>query len=183
MEILYGTKGGREPGDAAKAGKPRTLRFAASFLRELSDYATLRRAKAAGLFKAGHPGCPVPPQLFLSERTGEAITAAALYKAWHACESLPYPGFSPHIGRHSFACLTLLRLLQEEMALTAGTLGAVPRSTLLEHARNLVGVYIRPVLGHASETTTERYLGWIADHVWVAEHRGAWSAYLDGADG
>ena len=136
MEILYGTKGGREPGDAAKAGKPRTLRFAVSFLRELSDYAALRRAKAAALFIAGHPGCPVPPQLFLSERTGEAITAAALYKAWHACESLPYPGFSPHIGRHSFACLTLLRLLQEEMALTARTLGAGPRSTLLEHARN-----------------------------------------------
>ncbi len=182
MEIRYGTKGSREPGDAAKAGKPRTLRFAASFLRELSDYAALRRAKAAVLFKAGHPGRPVPPQLFLSERTGEPITAAVLYKAWHACESLPYPGFSPHVGRHSFACVTLLRLLQEETALMARTTDAVPRSTLLEHARNLVGNYIRPVLGHVSEATTERYLGWVADHVWVAEHRSAWSAYLDAAD-
>ena len=183
MEICYGTKGSREPGDPAKAGKRRVLRFAVSFLHELSSYAALRRAKSLAQFKATHAGHPVPPQLFLSERTGEPVTAAALYKAWHACECLPYPGFSPHIGRHCFACLMLLRLLSEEMAVMTRTLEEVPRSMLLDHARNLVGNYIRPVLGHVSEETTERYLGWVADHVWVAENRNAWSAYLDIADG
>jgi len=183
MEICFGTKGSREPGDPAKVGKRRTLRFAVTYLQEIASYASLRRAKAAALFRAGHPGEPVPPQLFLSENTGEAITAAALYKAWHACGSLPYPGFSPHIGRHTFACLMLLRLLRDEMATMQHALNEVPRSMLLDHARNLVGNYIRPVLGHVSEETTERYLGWVADHVWVSENRAAWAAYLDVADG
>jgi endonuclease/exonuclease/phosphatase (EEP) superfamily protein YafD len=77
----------------------------------------------------------------------------------------------------------LLRLLRDEMATMQHALNEVPRSMLLDHARNLVGNYIRPVLGHVSEETTERYLGWVADHVWVSENRAAWAAYLDVADG
>jgi integrase len=182
MDICYGTKGARKPGDATKIGKSRTLRFEVSFLQELSSYASLRRAKAVTLFKARHADCPVPPQLFLSERTGEPITPAALYKAWHACEKLPYQGFSPHAGRHTFACLTLLRLLREETELIASSLETMPRSTLMAHAGNLIDTYIRPTLGHVSETTTNGYLSWIADHVSVAAHRNDWSEYLDDAN-
>ena len=91
MEICYGTKGSRKPGDVTKIGKSRTLRFGISFLRELCSYASLRRTKAIALFKARHAGCPVPSQLFLSEQTGEPITPAALYKAWHACKHFCRP--------------------------------------------------------------------------------------------
>jgi integrase len=182
MEICYGTKGGRSPGDPDLKGKPRTLRFAPAFLRELVNFKQLRRPKALALFRASHPGQPIPPQLFLSERSGEPITKAVMYKAWTECDTLPFPGFSPHTGRHAFACFTLLRLLDEETKLIARAGGAVPRSTLLQHAGNLISIYIRPVLGHISDETTERYVDWLADHLWVAEYRASWSAYLRGCD-
>lgn len=182
MEILYGTKGSRVAGDPEKKGKPRTLRFTVAFLQELTNYKQLRRAKALSAFRSLNPGRPLPEGLFLSERTGEPVTPAALYKAWHECASLPFPGFSPHIGRHTFACFTVLRLIRDETALIAKTIDSVPKSLILQHATNLIDIYIRPVLGHVSERTTERYLDWVADHLLVAEHRAAWASYLDGAD-
>ncbi len=180
MDICYGTKGSRTVGDRERRGKGRTLRFTPAFLQELVNYKQLRRAKALAAFRSHHPGRPPPPQLFLSERTGEPLTPAALYKAWHECDTLPFPGFCPHVGRHTFACFTLLRLIRDEVALIAASIDTVPRSVVLQHATNLVGIYIRPVLGHVSEETTERYLNWVADHLLVAEHRAAWTDYLEG---
>jgi integrase len=174
MEICYGTKGSREIGDPDQRGKTRVLRFSPAFLDQLVNYKQLSRAKALAQFRARHTG-PLPRQLFLSEQTGEPLTKASLFKAWHECETLPLPGFSPHAGRHTFACLTLLRLLEEERHLSN-----IGRAGLLQHATNLIEVYIRPVMGHVSTATTERYLDWVADHLWVAEHRSAWSSYLEG---
>jgi integrase len=182
MEICYGTKGDRQPGDPQKKGKLRTLRFDAGFLRKLDDYKRLRRAKALALFGRLYPGKPKPDILFLSEQTGEPVTPAALYKAWHECKTLPFEGWSPHTGRHAFACLTLLRLVRDEACLIGQATSALPKSVLLELSTNLISTYIRPVLGHVSEQTSTRYLEWLADHFMVAEHRAAWARFLEDVD-
>lgn len=132
------------------------------------------------MFRLRRPGDALPLELFLSEQTGEPITPSALYKSWHDCASLPFKGFSPHIGRHTFACLTLLRLIRDETALIERSVHLVPKAVVFQHATNLIDIYIRPVLGHVSSATTERYLDWVADHLLVAEHCAAWGRYLEG---
>ena len=183
MDICYGTKGGRTLNDPEKRGKARTVRFARDFLIKLNNYKQLGRVKALKAFTDRHPGERMPKQLFLDEVTGRPLGRGSIYVAWHRTKTLPFPGFSPHTGRHTFACFTLLRLLTEEYQLIERTVDLIPRSAVLQNVESLIDVYIRPVLGHVSRETTERYLDWIADHLWVSHHRAAWSAFLDGPCG
>lgn len=183
MDICYGTKGARQVGDPEKRGKARTLRFGIGFLHVLDDYRRLRRARALVAFRHSHPGQKSPEALFLSEDTGLPLTKKMIYDAWTRCERLPFPGWSPHAGRHAFACLLLLRLLHEETERIGHAASSLPRSALIGHASDLVTTYVRPVLGHVSEQTTDRYLEWVADHFLVAEHRTAWARYLEDGHG
>lgn len=180
VTICYGTKGRRTLGDPEKKGKERTLRFNRDFLVKLNNYKQLGRLKALKAFRKRNPGKPDPVELFLDEQTGQPLTRSAIYLAWHRAKTLPFAGFSPHAGRHTFACFTLLRLINEEFELIGATLDLIPRSAVFQNAQSLIDIYIKPVLGHVSRDTTERYVDWIADHLWVARHRADWSAYLEG---
>jgi len=182
MDICYGTKGFRQVGDSEKKGKARTLRFGVTFLHVLDDYRRLRRARALAAFRRTHPSERLPQVLFLGD-DGAPLTKKVIYNAWIRCERLPFPGWSPHAGRHAFACLLLLRLIHEESERIGQSATILPRSALIGQATDLIATYIRPVLGHVSEQTTGRYLEWVADHFLVAEHRAAWARYLGGADG
>lgn len=183
MEICYGTKGGRQQGDPERRGKSRTLRFATSFLRELVEYRDLVRPIALKRFRELNPRLPLPPELLLSPETGRRISTDSMYKAWHRSPALPFPGFSPHAGRHTFACRELLRLLADEFDLINRSIKDIPLSTVMQHAGNLVDIYLRPALGHVDRTTTERYLGWLADHLYGRNSSRSWAKYLDDADG
>lgn len=108
MEICYGTKGQRNPSDPEFKGKARTLRFDRDFLVKLNNYRQLGRSYALEKYRRRNPGKPAPLQLFLNEKNGDPINADQLYRAWKNAKSLPFPGFSPHKGRHVFACYTLL---------------------------------------------------------------------------
>jgi integrase len=182
MDICYGTKGSRRIGDPDKKGKLRTLRFGVGFLHALDDYRRLRRARALAAFRRAHPGEKLPGILFLDENSGRPLTAKMIYNAWTRCERLPFPGWSPHAGRHAFACLLLLRLIHEEGERIGKAAASLPRSALIGQATDLVQIYVRPILGHVSEKTTERYLEWVADHFLVAEPRAAWVHYLEGGN-
>jgi integrase len=183
MDICYGTKGSRQVGDPDKKGKARTLRFGVGFLHALDDYRRLRRAKALAAFRRAHPGERLPETLFLAEDGGQPLTKKMIYDAWTRCQTLPFPGWSPHAGRHAFACLLLLRLIHEEGERIGQAAATLPRTALIGQASDLVQTYVRPVLGHVSEETTARYLEWVADHFLVAEHRAAWAHYLEGGNG
>lgn len=181
MDICYGTKGGRQIGDPSKRGKTRTLRFDMEFLYSLDDYKRLRRAKAVALYRRSNPRGRLPKELFLDEATGYPLTTKMIYDSWVRCCHLPFPGWSPHAGRHAFACLLLLRLIHEECERIGQSASTFPRTALIGNASDLVQLYVRPVLGHVSEQTTACYLEWVADHFLIAEHRAAWSRYLDDA--
>ena len=183
MDVEFGTKGNRDPLDADLKGKGRTLRFNRSFLVELHNYKDLARKKAVKTFRARNPSHPLPTQLFLDEDTGLPLSKQSIYRAWKAVTTLPFPGWSPHLGRHTFACYQLLRLLNDEVRLIQQTLNSVPRSQTLLQVENLISVFLSPVMGHVDEKTTETYIEWVADHLWVSEHRRAWTNYLEDENG
>lgn len=180
MRISFGTKGKRRPGDGEQRGKARTLRFDRDFLVRLNNYKQLRRQKALATYSKRNPGKPHPKELFLDESTGEPFSATQIYLAWTRVKNLPFDGFSPHRGRHAFACFTLLRLLDEEAGLLEASRKTLPRSAVMQSAETLIKTYIQPALGHVSDQTTELYLEWIADHLWVMKHRLSWADELEG---
>ncbi|WP_341022291.1 site-specific integrase [Brevundimonas diminuta] len=177
MEIRFGTKGGRRPGDLSLQGKVRHLRFDETFHQKLLSYRDLRR-KVSQRRSAARRGTR-SDRLFLSERTGAPIQSGSFYRAWRTSECLPFEGFSPHLGRHYFACTTLMRLIRQEQSLRGSFDGVSPASSI-EVARTLVSTYLRPVLGHMSVSTTELYLDWVADQLWTPSASGAWSSFLEG---
>lgn len=179
MEICYGTKGGRAVGDKSLRGNSRELRFARSFAVELDRYRRLSRSKCLELFRENCPGADEPAQLFLDEKTGKPISAQMLYRAWHA---VPFPenkGWSPHLGRHTFACATLLKLLEEEAEALQLTLQTLPRTDIITRCEKHVPLYLTPVMGHLSEKTTASYLNWVADLIYLPSYRRNWGDYLD----
>jgi hypothetical protein len=178
MEIFYGAKGGREIDDPELKGTPRSLRFKRQHLVDLDRFRRLRRKRTLAVFKDRNPGEPLPPQLFLNERTGKPFTSQAIYRAWRNTATKPFPGWSPHLGRHTFACYTLLELLEEDAHRFQQAVQNLPRAYVVSRVEDLIRVYLRPVLGHVDEKTTELYLEWIADHLFVAHHRAEWSNYL-----
>lgn len=182
MRVIYGTKGGRSPGDPEKVGTGRTLRFSRDFLIELHDYKRLRRPFALSKWRAANPGRTAPVELFLNDRTGLPFTPNHFARLWRSSSELPFAGFTPHAGRHFFACTTLLQLLKEESAAVSALHSTLPRSMVMQNAENLVNLYLRPVMGHVDQETTERYLSWVADRLWVAPYRFSWSAELDGKE-
>ena len=58
MEICFGTKGGRNPGDPDKRGKPRYVRVPVDLLKELHGYITGHRKLCLSQFKKQHPIVP-----------------------------------------------------------------------------------------------------------------------------
>lgn len=182
MLIKYGTKGGRTPGDPAKIGKSRELRFDRDFLVRLHDYKRLRRPVALDARRRRGIVAPPPPQLFLSERTGEPLSISSFRKAWVGCSKLPFVGFTPHAGRHTFACETLLSLLRDEAKAQGIAARHLPASFIQHRGDELIRMYIRPAMGHLDEHTTDGYLSWVAEHLSVSEARLAYSRRLDELD-
>lgn len=177
MPICFGTKGNRQVGDQDRKGKPRTLRFEASTLQQLLNYRDLRRP--LGMSARRRRGLALTERLFVVPETGHEISPDMIYRAWVNSDRLPYRGFSPHLGRHYFACATLLHLLRLEREIALGA-EAAGIAVALTHADRIIDLYLKPVLGHVSATTTELYLDWLADKLWVGPAQTSWAQHLDG---
>ncbi|WP_152608502.1 tyrosine-type recombinase/integrase [Croceibacterium mercuriale] len=180
IAICYGTKGHRTVGDPSLAGKPRALRIRRDFLVELHNYKQLGRKQALRNFEQKNPGQPSPPQFFLDESTGRPLSSQAIYRAWKTNSNNPVSKRSPHSGRHCFACYLLLDIIAAE-AENLGLSKGYPQSHLRTRVDDVITTHIRPVLGHVSETTTERYLDWVIDQLWVVPARVNYSRHLDEA--
>jgi integrase len=179
MDIMFGTKGQRSPDDPQLQGKPRSLRFNRSFACELNNYKQLGRKKAVAHFRENNEGVPSSDFLFLDDKTGRPLSKQSIYRAWKNTRTKPIESWTPHLGRHAFACYELLRLIKEEHKLMAEFTISIPRTQFMLQIENLISIYLRPVLGHVDDKTSETYTEWIADHLWVAEHRRDWTNYLE----
>ncbi|WP_197386312.1 hypothetical protein [Ralstonia pseudosolanacearum] len=103
--------------------------------------------------------------LFLRDSDGARIKGTQLYSAWTGVE-LPIDGWSPHQGRHWWACSVLWRELKkhEDIALVSNeTIAALLESS----AMSVIRLQIQPQLGHAHDSTTMIYLRWVMDMLGV----------------
>lgn len=101
-------------------------------------------------------------RLFLSDATGEPISAQRLYEAWVQSPHLPYRGWSPNCGRHYWSCKTLLRGLRSRSARDLKTeVYGDDHDPVMSGGQDIINLVIRPQLGHLSETTTTAYLVWV----------------------
>ena len=101
-----------------------------------------------------------PHQLFLSDHTCEPVSAASLYKTWTNVSG-KFEDWSPHLGRHYWACQTLLATLkQEALILKAGGHG-MTSNCVYQLSIDVILLKIQPQLGHISKETTLGYVKWV----------------------
>lgn len=158
-----------------KGGKARDIYIPLPLATELDDYKSGRRLSALARFKKAHRSLPPPKEMFLSDYSGKALSIRTLQHAWKA--GAPYKEWSPHCGRHTWACYTLLHHLQMEAA-KYKNIQSVPDHVFFEVGRSIITTVIKPQLGHCSETTTAMYLRWAMQVVRDAEYP-SWHHFLN----
>lgn len=120
-----------------------------------------------------------PTELFLSDFTGAPVSAQKFYDAWVNAPSLPFEGWSPHPGRHYWACKTLLielERMRKQANLMSGS--GMPITWITGSATDIIQLIIQPQLGHMDKKTTDMYLGWIRDVYDIVELHNAYALEL-----
>jgi integrase len=178
VRVEYGAKGGKhtnERGD--RVGPSRTVLIPLEMAEKLHAYRETKRLKffATYVKKGETPEERVSrmkspfQQLFLSDFTGQPVSAQTLYDAWTEASRLPFKGWSPHPGRHYWACDELLKELERKfLALKNLERSQIPIDWIRGNVQDVIQLRIRPQLGHIDEATTERYLVWA-----IQQYRGA----------
>lgn len=178
MDICYGTKGDRVPGDPEKLGKVRSIQIPIGLLKELHSYKNVHRKLCVKQYEKNNRGKKPPPELFLSRHTGRPLSYSRLYELWRK-PAPPFKHFSPHIGRHSWACYTMIGKIKEVAELTnQGDEALAAISANL--GENLIDIWIKPQLGHVDSRTSSLYLRWVGDAFDQVTLENSWFDFLDG---
>lgn len=97
--------------------------------------------------------------LFVRDSDGAKFSGPMLYDAWTGVE-LPIAGWSPHDGRHWWACSVLWRELKTHSVIK-GLSNETAAALLDNTAQGIIKLQIQPQLGHADDSTTMLYLSWV----------------------
>jgi integrase len=171
VTIEYGAKGqSRRNSRGDVVGPSRNISVPFALAERLHEYAGAARTKSRTKYVNAAKSSPErrrrqlerEDRLFLSEYDGRPITADTLYKAWAnvPAEYKPYSEWSPHLGRHYWACMALWDAFLERESMLAQ--GVVPASDwVTAGATSDLLLLIKPQLGHADEKTTQAYLVWL----------------------
>jgi integrase len=171
ISIKYGTKGasyGEDHGD--KVGPERSVLIPLSLANRWHAYRMGARNLAFKRWMKGVQGSAARVKraeeavhLFLREGDGARFSGKQLYDAWVSVER-PVPGWSPHQGRHWWACSILWRELKK--LVNIGQFSGETAAALLDAtALSIIRLQIQPQLGHADDSTTMLYLGWVVDMI------------------
>lgn len=174
VRVSFGAKGpdyGLENGD--KVGPERRILIPYVLAEKWDDYRCRKRNPALKLWINDAKSLAERKDrisgavhLFRNERTGARLTADNLYRAWKKAV-LPFPNWSPHLGRDWWACKTLLREVERHEYLRK--YGHSVASELIESSgRTIIQMRIQPQLGHKQEGTCLIYLQWVMDRMGVA---------------
>jgi integrase len=169
INITFGAKGrhyGTEHGD--KIGPDRSILIPLHLAVRLHEYRMILRNPALKAWMNSTKSTSERRKrvadavhLFRDEKTGARITSKDLYRAWTRA-TLPFRGWSPHQGRHWWACTTLWAHLKR-FELHKQQSNGVDDAKFEMNAMSIIKLHIQPQLGHSSENTTYIYLQWIAD--------------------
>lgn len=172
VKIGYGAKGGKTNDiDGEELGPPRFITMPLSMAERLHQYRANIRPANRSIFVRANSTTPVerrelaktnPRQLFLSDTNGRPIQYYTLYAAWTGVSCMPFKGWSPHCGRHYWACDKLLSAVKQNAAALGSPLNASTSSNWITGCVNdTIMLVIQPQLGHVSADTTEQYLKWV----------------------
>lgn len=162
LTIRFGTKGGRQPDDPTHEGRPRTIRLRTSFVERLHVHKMSIKERQGTLSRTGSKA----PELFLNPQNGEAFSPAQLNKLFNRAAPAPTAPWTPHMGRHFYACWTLLEFLAQEAILSGMGKGALAPAALEAYGKPSL-LRLQTYLGHASPDTTDIYLRWASEHLRV----------------
>lgn len=190
VKLEYGTKGGKtfdENGD--ERGPSRNIVMPLTMAERLDKYRTNVRPTNRSKFVKANSSTPAerrelakakPRQLFLSDSNGLPIQDHTLYDAWTNVSYLPFEGWSPHGGRHYWACSTLLAAIKKDAAALGSVLSAATSSNWITGCANdTMMMRIKPQLGHVSAATTELYLTWVLNASAQVNLNDGYQAALD----
>jgi len=172
VKIEYGTKGAKTTDENDdERGPPRYIAMPLSMAERLhhyresirpSNWSTYVKANSTTSVERRELAKTNPRQLFLSDTNGRLIKAHTLYDAWTHVSHLPFEGWSPHGGRHYWACEKLLSTIQKNAAAVGSPLNSATSSNWITGCANdTMMMVIKPQLGHISAATTEQYLKWV----------------------
>lgn len=187
VRLRYGTKGrdyGKDHGD--KIGPERTIKIPLHFAEKLHAYRKSVRPRLLQKWVAQTHGLKAQRErlgnsvhLFLNPE-GARQSVSGFYTAWKSGQ-LPFDEWSPHLGRHWWACSTLLQEIfagrkhGESTYMGPGTLTAILLTGLIQ-------LKIAPQLGHISSETTKLYVQWISDQLGGALPERYQAAMLDDSE-
>ena len=162
--------------DGTKGGKSRIVTIPLRLAEEIHRYRLTKRVWALAKWIKANPGEPKPARLFLGAYDGTPISAATIYDAWTVAG--PFEGWSPHLGRHTWACYELLDALKSEATTAGFGPASVPVTWLESAAKTLMSIVITPNLGHVDERTTNTYLQWLRFQLTMPAAYSAWHEFL-----
>ncbi len=166
-----------------KGGRPRTIDVPLALASELRNWIDTRRMVAAARYRR-RTGGTAGDLLFLSDARGHEGTPLRHRTVQRVFKEVgPRPAaWSPHLGRHTFACNFLLHALQKEAAVAGGPVPAMGAEWV--RARGLFWLdMLRRQLGHLSVETTNLYLRWLVTAVGIADLASGWQEALGGLAG
>lgn len=170
VRLRFGTKGrdyGLDHGD--KVGPERSIKIPLHFAQKLHAYRTKVRPRLLQKWVAKVRGAQAQRErlrgavhLFLDPE-GARQSVSGFYNAWKS-GTLPYPAWSPHLGRHWWACSTLMQEIRAGRAHReadyegSGSLTATLMTSIIQ-------LKIVPQLGHINSNTTRLYIQWVCDQL------------------
>lgn len=191
VKIMYGTKGSKiEETDGSQRGPERSIVMPLELAERFADYRELVRPgnRATFVRQAANDSerrarrREKIDRLFLSDDTGEPVKAGRLYEAWTSVSRVPFKGWSPHGGRHYWACKTLIAAIERHRKAisTPGAVTSLSPNWISGCATDAMMLEIKPQLGHVDVVTSEKYIGWVTQTYEAAELHDAHLADLEG---
>lgn len=195
VTIEYGTKGAKTYEDddleeGGERGPARSIVMPLSLAEKLAHYREYMRPGNRSTFVRGASNDAerrarrrTPNNLlFLSDTTGRPVKASRLYEAWTGASRRPFAGWSPHGGRHYWACKTLIAAIERHRRTAGANAPAVSLSPtwITGCANDALLLEIKPQLGHIDPATTELYIKWVTQTFSQAELHDAHLADLEG---
>lgn len=162
-----------------KGGRPRTIRVPIDLAREIRAWIDGPRNKYIfGLYKRDGKRTD---NLFVSDVAGFMgipILRHTIGKCF--AEVSPRPKvWSPHKGRHAFACFFILYALEAEARAHKSTPAGMGVNWV--HSRGAEWLkMLQRQFGHVDETTTQIYLKWLVTALNLAETASGWHRFLAG---
>lgn len=189
VTVKYGAKGQKKRDKAGElVGPSRFVSIPLELAERIAEYREFHRprflasyARAAKTNERRRARMNEPSKrLFISEFTGRPVSAGSIYEAWTGCSRMPFPGWSPQLGRHYWACKTLLKAARQRIR---NQLPGRELESSFEDVKRTLGdvilLVIKPQLGHISVETTRIYIDWAIGMLRMSDLSDAYSESLE----